>query len=109
MVFIRMALQKALKLGFAQTTDLEHLIMRADEHGVLQKKATKATGTITVTGTKLKSGMVAKIGSGSFIWPVPGYKYVSRWASLPGGHRGADICAAYHTPLCHFASGEHAR
>lgn len=52
LVFVRMALQRALELGFAQTTDLEHLVMRAAEHGVAQKKATKATGTITVTGTK---------------------------------------------------------
>lgn len=50
LVFVRMALQRALALGFAQTTDLEHLIMRAAEHGVSQKKATKATGTITITG-----------------------------------------------------------
>ena len=50
LVFVRMALQRALELGFAQTTDLEHLVMRAAEHGVAQKKATKATGTIKITG-----------------------------------------------------------
>ena len=76
-----------------------------DRQAVAYNVLQAATPKITVTGTKLKSGMVAKIGSGSFIWPVPGYKYVSRWASLPGGHRGADICAAYHTPIIASDSG----
>ncbi len=58
---------------------------------------------ITITGTKLKSGMIAKIGSGSFIWPVPNYKYVSRW--MGSGHRGADICAAYGTTIIASDSG----
>ena len=55
------------------------------------------------TGTKLKNGMIAKVGSGSFIWPVPNYKYVSRW--MGNGHRGADICAAYGTPIYASDSG----
>ena len=53
MVFIRMALQKALKLGFAQTVDAEnidYLVMRAEEHGVYRKAATYATGSIHITG-----------------------------------------------------------
>ncbi|MFR3791775.1 MAG: peptidoglycan DD-metalloendopeptidase family protein [Blautia massiliensis (ex Durand et al. 2017)] len=58
---------------------------------------------ITVTGTRLKSGMVAQIGSGSFIWPVPQYTYVSRWMS--SGHRGADICAPYGVPVLASDSG----
>lgn len=58
---------------------------------------------ITVTGTRLKSGMVAQIGSGSFIWPVPNYTYVSRWMS--SGHRGADICAPYGTTIIASDSG----
>lgn len=52
-VFIRMALQKALNLGFAQTVDAENikfLVMRAEEHGVYRKAATYATGKIHVTG-----------------------------------------------------------
>ena len=61
------------------------------------------TPEITVTGTKLKNGMIAKVGSGSFIWPVPNYKYVSRW--MGNGHRGADICAAYGTPILASDSG----
>lgn len=50
LVFVGMALRKALGLGFAQTTDIEHLTMRAEEHGVYRKEATYATGTIHVTG-----------------------------------------------------------
>ncbi|EFB75642.1 peptidase, M23 family [Subdoligranulum variabile DSM 15176] len=65
---------------------------------------TKATvPEITVTGTRLKSGMVAQVGSGSFIWPVPNYTYVSRWMS--SGHRGADICAPYGTTIIASDSG----
>ena len=59
---------------------------------------------ITVTGTRLKSGMVAQVGSGSFIWPVPQYKYVSRW--MGSGHRGADICAPYGVPVLASDSGK---
>ena len=59
LVFVRMALQKVLQLGFAETTDLEHLIMRATEHGVTQKTATKASGTITITG---KAGAIIPDG-----------------------------------------------
>lgn len=59
---------------------------------------------ITVTGTRLKSGMVAQVGSGSFIWPVPQYTYVSRW--MGSGHRGADICAPYGVPVLASDSGK---
>lgn len=62
-----------------------------------------AVPEITVTGTKLKSGMVAQVGSGNFIWPVPNYTYVSRWMS--SGHRGADICAPYGTNIYASDSG----
>lgn len=70
-----------------------------------------------IKGTHLKSGMVAQYGSGNFMWPVPNYKYVSRWMS--SGHTGADICAAYGTPILasdagvvvtsgwHFSYGNH--
>lgn len=56
-----------------------------------------------VKGTHLKSGMVAQYGTGTFIWPVPNYKYVSRW--MGNGHKGADICAAYGTPIIASDSG----
>ena len=48
-------------------------------------------------GTKLKNGMIAQVGSGTFLWPVPQFTYVSRWMGY--GHNGADICAAYGTPI----------
>ena len=74
-----------------------------DRQAVAYNVLQAPTPEITVTGTKLKNGMIAKVGSGSFIWPVPGYKYVSRW--MGNGHRGADICAAYGTPILASDSG----
>ena len=74
-----------------------------DRQAVAYNVLQAPTPEITVTGTKLKNGMVAKVGSGSFIWPVPNYKYVSRW--MGNGHRGADICAAYGTPILASDSG----
>ena len=50
-------------------------------------------------GTRLKSGMIGRLGTGSFLWPVPGYSGISRWANLPYGHRGVDITASYGTPI----------
>lgn len=50
LVFVGMALRKALRLGFAQETDIEHLTLRAEEHGVYRKAATYATGTVHITG-----------------------------------------------------------
>lgn len=58
---------------------------------------------VTVKGTKLASGMTASVGSGSFVWPVPGYSYVSRWMS--SYHKGADICAPYGTEIIASDSG----
>ena len=54
-------------------------------------------------GTHLKSGMTANYGSGEWMWPVPQYTYVSRWMSSL--HKGADICAAYGTPIYASDSG----
>ncbi|HJD22384.1 MAG TPA: peptidoglycan DD-metalloendopeptidase family protein [Candidatus Gemmiger faecigallinarum] len=48
-------------------------------------------------GTRLASGMVAQVGSGTFYWPVPQYRYVSRWMSA--GHKGCDIIAPAGTPI----------
>ena len=47
-------------------------------------------------GTRLASGMTAQVGSGTFYWPVPQYRYVSRWMSA--SHKGADIVAPYARP-----------
>ena len=53
-------------------------------------------------GTRLQSGMIGKLGTGSFIWPVPAYRHISRWADLrPGSnyHRAVDIAAPYGTEI----------
>ena len=53
-------------------------------------------------GTRLQSGMIGKLGTGSFIWPVPAYRHISRWANFTPGinyHRGADIAAPYGTEI----------
>ena len=54
-------------------------------------------------GKKLQNGDVAQFGSGYLMWPVPGYRYVSRWMSAY--HKGADICAPYGTPIYAADSG----
>lgn len=58
---------------------------------------------IQLQGTKLPSGAVAQTGSGSLMWPVPNYKYVSRW--MGSGHNGADICASYGAAILASDSG----
>ncbi len=59
LAFVGMAIRKALALGFAQTTDIEHLEKRAEEHGVLRKGARQATAVLTVQG---KPGSVVPAG-----------------------------------------------
>ena len=57
-----------------------------------------------VVGTKKITNSTTYItGSGQFIWPVPGYKYCSRWYG--SGHKGVDICAAAGTPIYASAGG----
>lgn len=67
------------------------------------------TPEIIRRGTRLKNGMVGKLGTGTFIWPVPQYKSISRWADLRKGsssyHRGVDITAPYGTPIYASDSG----
>lgn len=50
----------ALKLGFAQTTSGKYLDYRAAENGLTRLAATKATGTVTITGS---AGTVIPAGS----------------------------------------------
>ena len=57
-----------------------------------------------VVGTKKVTNSTTFItGSGQFIWPVPGYRYCSRWYG--GSHKGVDICAAAGTPIYASAGG----
>lgn len=57
-----------------------------------------------VQGTKkVKSSTKFITGSGQFIWPVPNYRYCSRWYG--GRHRGVDICGPAGTPIYASAGG----
>jgi uncharacterized phage protein gp47/JayE len=60
-------LDRAIKLGFAQTTYGLYLDMRAAEHGVTRKAATKATGQVIITGaigTVVPTGSLFATGAG---------------------------------------------
>ena len=58
---------------------------------------------LILRGTGLKPGLVAQVEGGSFIWPVPDFRGVSRW--MDSGHLGADIYALYGTPIYASAGG----
>ncbi len=58
---------------------------------------------IEVVGTYLSSGMIAEVGTGTIMWPVPNYTYVSRWAS--SSHDGVDICGPAGTAIYAADSG----
>ena len=74
---------------------------------ILSTEITKEPVTEKVTvGTKkvtTSSSTSYITGSGQFIWPVPGYRYCSRWYG--SGHKGVDICAAAGTPIYASAGG----
>ena len=72
---------------------------------ILSTEVTKepVTEKITVGTKKVSSGASYITGSGQFIWPVPGYRYCSRWYG--SGHKGVDICAAAGTPIYASAGG----
>ena len=61
------------------------------------------TTEIIHEGTRLENGMIGKLGTGTFIWPVPNYRHISRWADLNRGsrgyHQGVDIAAPSGTPI----------
>ena len=110
---------KDLNKGVTRTTQegengLRNVTMRNvyDTNGTLLEQTILSTETVkepvnkkVVVGTKKASTGGAKYitGSGRFIWPVPNYKYCSRWYS--SGHKGVDICAAAGTPIYATASG----
>ena len=65
-------------------------------------RTTEPVTEILHRGTRLKSGMIGKLGTGSFIWPVPAYRHISRWANFTPGvnyHQGVDIAAPYGTEI----------
>lgn len=74
------------------------------EHTEIQRTRIKdPVPEIIQQGKKLQNGSYAQVGSGVFMWPVPGYRYVSRWGVH--GHKGADICGAYGTTIYAADSG----
>ena len=48
---------------------------------------------VRLRGTKLANGMVVSGTNGTWVWPVPNYKGISRWMSST--HKGVDIRANY--------------
>ena len=54
--------------------------------------------------TRMPVGALAEVpGYGTLMWPVPNYKYVSRWMS--SHHTGADICASAGQAILAAAGG----
>ena len=82
-----------------------------DANGTLLEQTVVSTQTLkeavpkkVVVGTKKVTNKTAYItGSGQFIWPVPNYRYCSRWYG--SGHKGVDICAPAGTPIYASAGG----
>ena len=82
-----------------------------DTNGTLLEQTVVSTQTLkeavpkkVVVGTKKVTNKTAYItGSGQFIWPVPNYRYCSRWYG--SGHKGVDICAPAGTPIYASAGG----
>ncbi len=69
-----------LAAGFAQTTSGTYLDYRAGEHGITRKAATKATGTITFTGT-----VDTVIPTGSLVATVAGVQFQTTEEVTIGG------------------------
>lgn len=82
-----------------------------DTNGVLLEQTVLSTEVLkepvvqkVVVGTKkVTTGTKYITGSGQFIWPVPNYRYCSRWYG--SGHKGVDICAPAGTPIYASAGG----
>lgn len=89
--------QNGAELVTSEITEVDGAVVSAQVVDVQLLQA--AVPEVVHRGTRLKSGMIGKLGTGTFLWPVPGYSGISRWAALPNGHRGVDITAPYGTPI----------
>ena len=56
-----------------------------------------------IVGTHVENSLIAQVGSGTFYWPVPDYRYVSRWDE--NGRAATDIVAPYGTTIIAADSG----
>lgn len=80
--------------------------------GILTSKTLVSTTVLSepvneevLVGTAVRPGVTMVPSSGGFMWPVPGYKYVSRGFTGLYAHNGMDICGAYGTPIYAAQSG----
>lgn len=101
-------LERVLQEGSAGQRQVEANVMYVDGVEVQRTVLSSAdliapVQRVVEYGTKNEYGGVAgAIGDGDFIWPVPGYRDVSRGLIRYGSyisHRGLDITAAYYTPI----------
>ncbi len=63
-------LEQLYKAAFADTSWGEYLTMRAKEYGVIRKLATKATGSVTITGT-------GRVPAGSLFSTLSGLRFIT--------------------------------
>ena len=63
---VEVELEEAYRAVFAESSWGEYLTMRAAEHGILRKTATKARGVVTVTGNgRVPAGSIFQSGTGA--------------------------------------------
>lgn len=88
-------MDRVLALGFAQTTSLEYLKYRAEEHGVYWKDKTKADGFVVVTGS---DGAIIPLGA--IFATADGLTYeVTEAKTIAGGSTSAPIVATDFGPI----------
>ena len=56
-----------------------------------------------IVGTHVEESQVAQVGDGTWYWPVPDYRYVSRWDE--NGRAACDIIALYGSTIVAADSG----
>ena len=56
-----------------------------------------------IVGTHVENSMIAQVGSGTWYWPVPNYRDVTRW--VENDRYACDITAPYGSPIIAADSG----